>query len=728
LREVASVCRYCPGVCGVRVSVDDHERITEIRGDARHPMTAGYVCIKGVAAPEAANGPSRLLHPLARQRDGSFRRIGLETALDEIAERLRGILRRGGPRAVALFKGTQTYFNVTASQMIADWLAALGSPSFYTTATIDQSAKVVTAGRMGSWDAGRQRMADADVMLLVGTNPLVAVSTGGWIMFNVARRLKEARARGMKLVVVDPRRTETARHADVFLQPRPGEDVTLVAGLLRIVLHEGWFDADFCARHVAQLDALRAALEPFDPERVARRTGVAVEDLHRAAATFARDARRGIATTGTGATMSPRSNLADHLVECLNVVCGRMAREGDRIANPGVLAARRAFRAEVIPPTRPWERGPRSRARDVGTLMGEMMSGLLADEILLPGEGQVRALLVAGGNPALALPDQRKAVRALADLELLVAVDPHLSETARLAHYVLPTRLQYERTDLLFGPGFEPMLNIAPFQQWIPAVVPPPPDAEVMEDWYLYWALAKRLDLPLSFAGAPLDLERPPTTESLLALLARDAQVPFTELRKHAEGRVFDVEPCFVEAARPGHDARFEVAPPDVVAELALVAAEDDDAGSVSGGRRFSHRLVVRRMREMMNSHGRELPSIRSRVAFNPAFLHPDDLAALGLESGDRAELVSDHGRIPAIVEADSSLRRGVVSMSHGWGGLPDEARSYEEAGASTNLLISTDRCIEPINAMPRLSAIPVDVVPVGRGRPRPGALAPDPG
>jgi anaerobic selenocysteine-containing dehydrogenase len=288
-----------------------------------------------------------------------------------------------------------------------------------------------------------------------------------------------------------------------------------------------------------------------------------------------------------------------------------------------------------------------------------------------------------------------------------------MTATARLAHYVLPPKLQYERTDLLFGPVFEPMLNIVPFQQYIPAVVEPPTGSEVIDDWYFWWALAKRLELPLRCAGAPVDLETPPTTDDLLALITRDSAIPFEELRRHSEGKIFDVGRHFVQPARPGVDTRFEVAPVDIVAELAEVCAEPIAIGSQDAGRTFTHRLTVRRLREVLNSLGSDLDAIRRRRPWNPAWLHPGDLDALGVAAGDRIEIASAHGRIEAIALADPALRRGVVSMSHGFGALPGEDADYEEVGASTNRLVATDRCVETINAMPRFSAIPVDVLPM---------------
>ena len=701
MREEKSFCRICAGFCGMVLSIDDAGRIAAIRGDKDHPLTRGYACIKGLQAPEAHNGPSRLLHPLKRMDDGSFSEIPLDQALDEIAAKLGAILDRDGPEALATFRGTINVFSAVSSQMLTDWLAAFGSTNFYSTMTIDQSAKWVTIERLGMWAAGRQALADADVWMLIGTNPLVSIGSPG-LSSNPSLTMREAKARGMKLIVIDPRRSETASHADLFLQPRPGEDPTIAAGLLNIILKRGWEDSAFCEAHVEGLDALRAAVSPFSPDYVAARAGVPAADLIAAAEMFAGQPRRGIAHAGTGVTMAPHSNLADHLYDCLNVVCGRFLRAGEVVGNPGALGPSYPRHAEVFAPRRSFESGPRSRIGRHGMLFGEKMTGVLADEILTPGPGQVRALFVDGGNPASAIPDQIKLVEALRSLELLVTIDPAMTTTARLSHYVLPPKVFYEHGDLP-PPAYETSLFARPFAAYTPAVSSPPEGADVADDWYMLWSLASRLGRTVVFNGVALDPNQPPTDEQLHALVLRGAMTPF-ETMKAQRGELIDLPPEIVQPARAEADGRFEVAPADVLAELAAVRGESEPASDDD----FPYRLVARRMREVSNSMYHDFPAVRRRLRYNPAYLHPEDLVDLGVGSGDRVRILSDHGVISAIVEADPDIRRGVVSMAHSWGGLPDDACDYLEVGAYTGLLISTGRDVEALNGMPRQSAIPV--------------------
>lgn len=707
-REQKSFCRLCMAHCGMVLTVDENARLISVRGDKEDTQSLGYACFKGLQAPATHYAPERILHPLKRQPDGSFKRIALEQALDEIAALTARIIERDGAEAIAAYRGSQGIITSSAALMPPAFLRALGSPKFFTSASIDQSAKLVSIGRIGLWPPGRVPFAQSDVLMIFGGNPLVSVASNGFDFRNPTKRLKEAKARGMKLIVIDPRYTETARHADVFLQPRPGEDVAVAAGLLRIILAEGWEDKAFCAAFVDQLEALRAAVAAFTPEYVEARADVPRDRLRAAAELFARDSRRGPVASGTGPNMAPHSNLAEHLIECLNVVCGRFLREGERIPNPGVLAHRWPRRAQVMPAPRWWEQGFKSRVGGYGVIDGEMMTGILADEILRDGPGRVRALFNDGGGIANAVPDQRKIVRALDSLELLVSIEPFKTPTAQLSHYILPPKMHYERADLpMFV--YESFIYPEPFTRYTPAIVPPPVGSELVDDWYVFWGVAKRLGLTLDYDGTPLNMVEAPDTDDLLAIIAQRAPQPLSEIRRHPLGITFDDNPQFVEPAEAGANSRFTVMPEDVRAEIRVYLDEPlDQASRLRDGALATHRLIVRRNRDMYNSTGRFVPAIRERAPRNPAYLHPDDMAALGVAENTAIEIQSDYGGITAYAAADPTLRRGVISISHGFGGLPDRNAEKAGQGASTNLLTSTDRDVQSINAMPRMSALPV--------------------
>lgn len=694
-REEKTFCRLCGGHCGLTYSFDEGGRIARVQGDRNNPLTRGYACIKGLTLHEAHASDKRLLWPLKRMQNGGFERIPLMQAFDEIGARLRAIITARGPDAVGCFRGTQSYLNPLAYALQPALLAAIGSHSFFSTMTIDQSAKWVTARRLGMWGAGLDPYELSDVLMLVGANPLVSLATANMAVQNPVKSIKEAKAAGKTLIVIDPRRSQTAEFADLHLQPLPGEDATLLAGLLRHIFTSGWEDRDFTGQYVAGLEGLRAAVEPFTPDYVAARTGVSAEALDAAARLFAEPypdrRKRGFVTTGTGPSMGRHSNLSEHLVEAINIVCGRLARPGDPVANPGVATPRRPRCAEVVAPFREWESGWRD-ADGYGMLFGERMTATLPSSIGRETPDGIHALIVDGGNPVNAIPESAAVSAAFDRLDLLVCIEPFLNETSRKADYILPPKMMLER-DEITSPFLE-MIFRAPYAQYAEAMLPVPDEAELVDDWEVFWEIARRLEVPLALNGTPLDMERKPASEELFALLLEGSQVGFSAIRATEGGAIFDVPPLHVE---PGESpAKFDLSPPDVVAELQMLRGETASDG-------FDLRLAVRRMRDVMNTAHHHLPTLEKRLTENPLWAHPADLAARGIAHGDRVRIVSANGTIEARAEADATLRTGVVSITHGWG---------DGAGVNVNALTSLG-ARDPINAMPVMTGYGVRIEPL---------------
>jgi anaerobic selenocysteine-containing dehydrogenase len=712
MREAISFCRLCPGACGLVVKIDDAGVVATVNADRKNAASRGYICPKGVQSAEMHRRPDRISRPQKRGPDGSVQSVRSAAALDDIASRLRALIAEHGPESVACYLGTPAYFNVATFAMGPAFLQAIGSPSLFSALTIDNSAKIVNLARMGVWGAGKHGWNDSDVWVMFGSNPLVSITgVSGLPTTHADKTLREGKARGLKLVSIDPRRSETARHADLFLPIRPGEDSAVAAAMLRLILAEGLHDQSFCAAYVEDLDALRAAVEPFTLEYAAARAGLPAADIEQAARLLAAGPR-GCAALGTGVTMSPFPNLAVHLIEALNVVLGRFLREGERVANPVVLAPPKPFRAQVTRPARSWETGHRLRTGGWGVLQSELGAELpcaaLADEITTPGKGQIRALLVLGGNPATAFPNQERTLAALRSLDLLVTVDPFWSTTAKIAHYVLPPRLMFERPDVHMLKGLGARTPI-PFGHYTPAMADPPAGSDLVEDWEVVWELARRLELTLALNGRPMDMARRPTTDEVLELCAAGSRVALEEVRRHPHGKVFDVTEI-VQPADAGGGARFATMPADVAKELTDYLA----AAPGAPGPGYTHLLTVRRMREMVNSLKVAPEKVDRRTPYNPAYMHSRELAGLGVAPGERVEIISDAGAIVAVAEIDDDLREGVVSMTHGWGGLPDERGDGD--GACTALLVSDTQSLAEISAMPRQSSIPVRVKSLGAG------------
>lgn len=724
MERVHGLCRSCAAMCPLVIDREGGE-LVRILGDKDNTVYHGYSCIKGREMVNTVHAPERLMHSVRRRADGTFEPVGSAQAMDEIAAKLNAIIAEHGPRAVATYAGTFIFTYPATQPLSTAWMKAIGSPMMFTAATIDQPGKAIAAALHGTWQAGPHVFDDADTWLLVGVNPIVAKS-GGVPNQNPAKRLKDAvEQRGMRVVVIDPRRTEPARWAAVHLQPYPGEDPTVLAGMMRVILEEERCDRDFVAENATGLQALREAVAPFTPEYVERRAGVPARDLVRAARIFA-DAERGGGTVGTGPNMAPRGNLTEYLVLCLMTLCGRWHKAGEKVPNPGVLGPKFEPRAQANPPAPAWGFGEKLRVRGFTDTAIGLPTSALADEILLPGEGQVKALICIGGNPLMAWPDQKKTLAALKELELFVCLDIQMEDNScHLADYVMACKHQLESPAMtlpnemlsFFAPGFGYSM---PYAQYSPAIVEPPPDADLIEEWEFFYGLAGRmgldLDVEVAYSWADtgrepprirLDPENKPTTDDLYRLLTQQARVPLDEVKRHPGGQVFDDIVVYVAEKEPGRDVRLEIGDATMMAELGEIAGEQPDRQRHPD---YPFRLISRRLPNVFNSTGRSNPRQLRKYRYNPAFMHPEDARDLGVGAGDVIEIRSSHDRIQGVVALEADLRRGVISMSHCFGSDPDRERSVFEKGSNIGRLTSVEREYDPYTGIPRMSAIPVRV------------------
>lgn len=709
--KTKSFCRNCSALCAMELTVEDG-RITSVAPDASMSPYGGYLCPKGIAAAEFHNGAEdRLTTSLKRQPDGSLAPIAAEQAIAEIGDRLAAMVAEHGPRSVALYHGTGAYRTVLGGLMERAFRSALGTPNFFSTMTIDQSAKWVTMGRMGIMASGKPRLADVDLAVIAGNNPVVSHQAFPFIAGESGapgRNFEEAKKRGMRMILIDPRRTETARYADLLIQPLPGQDAALFAAIAHVLLRDGTYNRAFCDRFVSQLDLLREAVAPFTPQMAAARADVPVEQIE-LAAQWLGEARRPLVGSGSGPSFSDHSNLNDHMIEAVNALVGGYRRAGDLVRNPGTLKPRPALETAVAP-TRSWEAGEKCRTADVGHIFGEFPTALLPAEILTPGPDKIRALISLGGNPLMALGDPDRAIPAFEDLELLVCVDPRLNETGRYAHYVIATTQPFERHDITV-PGDSAYPE--PFAQYAAPALPRPEG--VIDDWEFYHGVAARMGMPLHFKlwnygmdfdnierSLRLDATHKPSSEELVAFLCGEGDVTFEELVA-SPGGVRPIRPPKYVQPVPDNGARLELCPPDIVAELRKVLDEQPDS-------RFRFRLSSRRIMESLNGAYRESRGARRKYPVNWAHLNPEDMAAQGIADGTTIEIDSEAGSIRAIAKGEDRVRRGVVSMTHFFGALNPSDDPRADGGSYTGQLTSLERHLEPINFMPRFSAVPVNL------------------
>lgn len=724
----AGICRVCPAYCQIKAHVDEG-KLVKVTGDKDDPYYKGYTCPKGRALPEQHNNPSRLLHCMKREVDGSVNRVDSEMAMDEIAEKIQAIVAEHGPRSVAIYAGTGQVSSPVAPSVAVSFLMGIGSPMHFTSSTIDQPGKHIAMAAHGLWAAGELNFNTADSWIVVGANPVISKASGA-PGNNPAQRLKEAQERGLKLIVIDPRVTETAKRAHVHLQAKPGEDPTVLAGLLNIIISQQWYDQDFITEDVDGFAELQQSVATFTPDYVAKRAGVNKNDLINAARAYSdavgQRGKGGAVTMGTGPNMSLHGSLSEYLGYCLMSVCGYWPHQGDKVTKPNVLLPAFEAKAQAMPPYQGWDYPEKMRVRNLSKTASGMPTAALSDEILLDGEGQVKVLICMAGNPMMAWPDQQKTYRAMQKLELLICLDYHMTATAELSHYVIPPKLSLETpatTQLCegnkhygYGLGFD-----EPYASYAPAIVSPPDNSDVVEEWAFFYGLAQRMSLSLFVASmsgwdkfqesapgfAMLDMENKPTTDDLHNLLTANARIPLAEIKQHRGGKIYDVN----ETVQPkDSDFTGKLCVGNAMMMQELLDVYQQDYQTLQSTDEFPYRLICRRLNGVINSAGREVNN-SSVKKYNPAFMHPDDLKALNLVQGDTVRLSSDHESIFGVVENDATLLQGLVSMPHAFGGIPDkDDNKLLEMGSNTGRLTPVDRNYDPVTGIPLMSNIPVKI------------------
>lgn len=728
--SVTSICRMCTMGCPIRVEMEDG-RIVHVEGLKGTSTYQGFFCTRGQSVLDHFHHPDRLFHSQKRQPDGSYKDIPVDVALDEIAQKSLDLIDEFGPASIAQYVGTFSAVYPMGAAFAAAWMRSFQSPMFFSSMTIDQPGKDVAASFLGRWMAGPQAFETSDVCMLVGTNPLVSYSGGHVTFQNPAKHLKDRLKAGMKLIVIDPRRTETARLAHIHLQPRPGEDASILAGIVHVVLKENLIDRDFINENVEGVEALRKAVDPFTPAYAAQRADVPENLIIEAARVFSLHGP-GIVAGGTGSNMSGHSNLVEYLMLVLNTLCGRWLREGERVRNPGVFLPRAIPKAQAEPPRPVTGLGPKLRIRNLEMGPYGMPTAALAEEILLEGNGQIHGLFSLGGNPVAAWPNQALTVEALKKVDLFVAIDIKMSASAKLADYIIAPKVSFEVPAISYAAESVEAYGVhaglhEPFGMYAPKLVDPPEGSDLIEEWEFYYDLAKRMEKPLvlhpvaTTASAieretkdivAIDMENKPTTDEVLKLVTQGSRISIEEVRRHPHGAVFNDEEDVGVTAPKDEDcsARLAVGNEQMLSELAGIRTEPIVAERYAD---FPFLLISRRNLHSFNSTARDLPKLRQKggSSHNPAFMHPDDLAENGIKAGDVVQIRSRHASISGIVASDDTLRRGLVSMTHAYGDLPGGNDDIRAHGSNTGALLRTDDEYDKLSGIPRMSGLPVQVV-----------------
>ena len=722
-------CPLCEATCGLELAIED-DRITRVRGDRDHVFSKGFLCPKGAAFGHLVHDPDRVRRPLVRRGEERVE-VSWDEAFAEVDARLRDVVERHGPQSVAIYAGNPSSHTIAGQLYIRPLLKAIGTRSFYSASTVDQMPKHVACGLMYG-DPRRITVPDldrTDYLVVMGANPYE--SNGSLCTApDFPGRLEAIQERGGKVVVVDPRRTKTAAMADEHVRIRPGVDAHLLLGIVHTLFDEGLVDTGPAGPYLDGVEDIRRLVAPLSPERLAARCGVPAADVRRlarelaAAPTAAVYARIGTTTVEFG-------TVTTWLVDVVNALTGNLDRPG------GVLFPLAPHQvADGAPGGRGFTTGRwTSRVRGWPEVGGEFPVATLADEILTPGDGQIRALITLAGNPVLSTPHSARLDEAIASLELVVAVDPYVNETTRHADVILPPAdsarvAHYDFNFLTFA-----VRNTAAFS---PPVLPPHPEAMDECD------VLARLALVASGRGptAPPSELHDVLVDAALAAAAgdRDAadlaplvtgdsvaeRMVDIAVRAGAYGDDFGRRPggltLDVLKANPhGIDhgplrprlpgvlrtttGRVELCPLPIADDVARLAADlDRDAPPLV--------LVGRRHLRSNNSW---MHNVRVLVKGKPRCtlqVHPDDAATTGVVDGGRAVVRSRVGELEADVEVTDEVMPGVVSLPHGWGhSLPGVRMSVAAAHAGVNSNVLTDDfAIDPVSGNAVLNGIPVTV------------------
>ena len=668
--DVRTFCRVCNAMCGLIVTVDDSS-ITKIRGDEDHALSRGYTCPKGRALGALHHEERRLNHPLARQD----RRLGettWELVLDDIAARISSSISEDGPDSVAMYLASGSAFDTAGRRAAERFLSLLGSKQKYTATTIDTPSKPLVAELVGGW-SGLTPIWDHEsskLLLLFGSNPVVSHGHSNAIPDPV-RRLREFQSRDGQIWVIDPRRTETARLADHHLQLRPGTDWLVLGWLVRrlLIAHPAARSLDQRTTGSAQLII---DVEPFDDDFVAHACQLPIDDLE-ALLDAVLTAGRISALTGTGVSMGASANVTEYLLWALHLVTDSYDRPGGMWFNPGYLTQ---LETRSLPTSdgRPGE-GPRSRP-ELPRRFGEYPCAALVSEI---EAGNIRTLLVVGGNPITALPDHERTVAAFASLSSLVTIDILPTETTALSTHVLPATDQLERADLTW---LLDSFQLAIAAQHTDAVVAPKAERKPM--WWMFAALSQRLGVEL--LPQDITLEEASDATFLDPLINRSRNG--AKLRDEATLAVHSgaVYGWVTEKVLAGGVWRLSA--PSLREQLShqLELAQRPVEPTVV--------LIPTRRLRMMNSQFRDIAAPGAMLEVGSIFASPQTFASLG--SPSRATITSASGTVTAPIAPDPSLRDDCIALSHGWG--------------DTNVcdLTSADDGVDPLSGMVLQSGISV--------------------
>jgi anaerobic selenocysteine-containing dehydrogenase len=738
-RTVHRSCTLCEAHCGISVEVENG-RVRTLQGDPDDPFSRGYICPKAYGLKGLQEDPDRLVRPLIRE-GSSWREASWDEALSLVVSRLGAVRAAHGADAIGAYVGNPNAHDYGAILYLPTFLRALGSRWRFSATSVDQLPKMVSSSLLFGAPLAVP-IADidhTDFLLVLGANPM---ASNGSLMTapDFPGRLRRLRERGGRLVVVDPRRSETAALADEHVFVRPGGDAYLLFAMVHVLFAEGLVRLGRLAELTRGVDRVAELARRFSPETVSAACGVPAERIRKLARDLAA-APRAAVYGRIGTCTQEFGTLASWLVDVLNVLTGNLDRPGGALFprpahGPADPVARRRGRS----PYARW----RSRVRGLPEFAGELPAACFAEEIDSAGDARLRALVTVAGNPVLSTPNGARLAKALESLEFYAAVDIYLNETTRFAHVILPTTPPLERDN--YDMAFH-ALSVRNFAKWSPPALEKPPEAR--DQWWVLAELAGRLagadaaaadEVMLagllartvgregsacpgvSEAEARAQLGDEPGPARLLDLMLRagpygdrfdPASSGLNLARLRAAEHGLDLGPLAerLPAALATESGAIELAPDLLAADVLRL-----ERGLAERGREGAFVLVGRRHLRSNNSWMHNLPALAKGKERCTLLVHPEDARSLGLAPGGRARVRSRVGAVEVPVELSDGMMRGVVSLPHGHGHDAPGARlsvAARRPGVNSNLL-SDEALLDTLSGNAVLNGIPVEISPVG--------------
>jgi len=682
-------CGICLAACGVEVEVENNQ-IVALRGDSKHPLSRGFLCRKGAACREMTADPLRILHPYKRE-GCDWRRISWDDAYGEIAQKLGDIISKYGPNSVAMYSGAGTATSCVKPVVEGAFLEdQLGSHRMFNVLTLEFTNRYLVLETMYGHQSRvtQPDMERTQCLLIFGSNPLVSLDHP-----RIVPSLEAFKKRGAKLIVVDPRTSETARLADIHAPVIPGTDLFMLLAMYSHIFENGWHDPQFLSEHCVNHETLQD-LTKLTPEAAEKICGVSADEIRRIAEEFA-TAESACAVAKLGLHTSRNCTVSYWLVEALNALTGNVDRPGGLIFNPGAIDLTMITDAPEV------RKAHKSKIGNYPYIMGAFPASVLARETTMDGPDRIRALIVDGGDPSLSFPNARKFDEAAAELDLLLSIDFYMNETSQKADYVLPAANFFEKDDIYVSfPDHLPY----PFVQWSGKVVDPPGEAKA--EWEIFNGLLRRMKREAAAEGF-----FEPKKFFGMALGALSL-VTLEELMENPHGiKLGDIE--FGEALKKisTSSGKVDVAPREFVAELQRVSPPEKNP------ERFPLLLLTgERTPHTKTTNYRSVKRLLARQSGTFLRINRRDADAISISDGDLVEISTQSGSVEVPAKVTTDIRPGVVSMPHGWGRKlfhPEIQRDVEVQGVSDNLL-TDDVELDSLTGMPIYNAIPCSVRKAG--------------